>query len=68
MLPAVAFPHLAPAGCRTIPARDNGGRPEENALALGQPRDVQVIIESDQRELSQTPDGPDARIAQTPNC
>jgi len=64
----LADPHRAPAGYRPIPALEVGGRREENAPAVGQPRDVQVIIESDQRELSQTPDGPDARIAQTPNC
>jgi hypothetical protein len=39
-LPAVGFPHLAPAGYRKIPAQDDGGRREENAPAVGQPRDA----------------------------
>jgi hypothetical protein len=46
VLPAVAFPHRAPAGYRTVPARDVGGRREENAPAVGQPRDVQAITKS----------------------
>jgi hypothetical protein len=46
VLPAVGFPHLAPAGYRRVPARDNGGRLQEHAPAVGQPRDAQVITES----------------------
>ncbi len=45
-LPALVDPHRAPAGYRAIPARDDGGRREENALVLGQPRDARVITES----------------------
>ena len=45
VLPAVAFPHRAPAGYRPIPAREVGGRREENAPAVGQPRDAQAITE-----------------------
>jgi hypothetical protein len=41
-LPAVGFPHLAPAGYRRVPAQDNGGRLQENAPAVGQPRDAQA--------------------------
>ena len=39
-LPGLADPHRAPAGCRAIPAQEVGGHREENALALGQPRDA----------------------------
>jgi hypothetical protein len=46
VLPAVGFPHLAPAGYRRVPAQDNGGRLQENAPAVGQRRDAQVITES----------------------
>jgi hypothetical protein len=46
VLPAVGFPHRAPAGCRAIPAQEVGGHLEENAPALGQPRDAQAITES----------------------
>jgi len=46
VLPAAAFPHLAPAGYRTIPAQDVGGHREENAPAVGRPRDAQAITES----------------------
>jgi len=38
-------PHRALAGYRKIPAQDDGGRPEENAPALGQLRDAQTITE-----------------------
>ncbi len=41
--PALADLHRALAGSRTIPAQDDGGLLEENALAVGQPRDVPVI-------------------------
>src|SRR5262249_49401332 len=44
--PALADPHRGPAGCRAIPARDVGGRLEENAPAVGQPCDAQAITES----------------------
>jgi len=42
----LADPHRALAGYRTIPAQDDGGRLEENAPAVGQPRDAQAIIEN----------------------
>ncbi len=42
---ALADPHRALADYRKIPAQDVGGRPEENAPALGQPRDAQAITE-----------------------
>src|SRR6516225_417872 len=45
-LPGLADPHRALAGYRTIPAQEVGGHREENAPALGQPRDAQVITES----------------------
>jgi hypothetical protein len=45
-LPALVDPHRAPAGYRAIPAQDVGGRREENAPAVGQPRDAQAITES----------------------
>jgi hypothetical protein len=35
----------APADYRAIPAQDDGGRLEESAPALGQPRDAQAITE-----------------------
>jgi hypothetical protein len=38
-------PHQAPAGYRAIPAQDVGGRREENAPVVGQPRDAQAITE-----------------------
>ena len=41
-LPGLADPHRALADYRAIPARDDGGRREENALAVGRPRDAQV--------------------------
>jgi len=44
-LPALANPHRAPAGCRAIPAQEVGGHREENAPALGQPRDAQAFTE-----------------------
>jgi hypothetical protein len=44
-LPASVDPHRAPAGYRAIPAQDVGGRREENAPVLGQPRDAQAIID-----------------------
>jgi hypothetical protein len=44
-LPASVDPHRAPAGYRAIPARDDGDRREENAPAVGQPRDAQAITE-----------------------
>jgi hypothetical protein len=44
-LPALADPHRALADYRKIPAQDVGGRLEENARALGQPRDAQAITE-----------------------
>jgi hypothetical protein len=44
-LPALVDPHRALAGYRSIPARDDGGRREENALAVGQPCDAQAITE-----------------------
>jgi hypothetical protein len=44
-LPALVDPRRAPAGYRTIPAQDVGGRREENAPAVGQPRDAQAITE-----------------------
>jgi hypothetical protein len=44
-LPAVAFPHLAPAGYRIILAQDDGGHREENAPAVGQPRDALATTE-----------------------
>ena len=43
--PASVAPHLAPAGCRVIPAQEVGGRLEENAPAVGQLRDAQAITE-----------------------
>jgi hypothetical protein len=43
---ALADPQRAPAGYRAIPAQEVGGHLEENARALGQPRDAQVITES----------------------
>ncbi len=45
VLPGLADPHRAPADYRVIPARDDGRRREENAPALGQPRDAQPITE-----------------------
>jgi hypothetical protein len=39
-LPALVDPHRAPAGYRTVPALVDGGRLEENARAVGQPRDA----------------------------
>jgi hypothetical protein len=45
-LPVLADPHRAPADYRTIPAQDDGRRPQENAPAVGQPRDAQAITES----------------------
>ena len=42
----LADPQRAPAGYRTIPAQDVGGRLGENAPAVGQPRDAQAITES----------------------
>jgi hypothetical protein len=44
-LPALVDPHRDPAGYRAIPARDDGGRREESAPALGQRRDAQAITE-----------------------
>jgi hypothetical protein len=45
-LPALVDPHQAPAGYRAIPAQDDGGHQEENARAVGQPRDAQAITDS----------------------
>jgi hypothetical protein len=39
-LPALVDPHRAPAGYPAIPVRDDGGRREESAPALGQPREA----------------------------
>jgi hypothetical protein len=44
-LPGLVDPHRDLAGYRAIPARDDGGRREESAPALGQPRDAQAITE-----------------------
>ena len=44
-LPGLADPHRALADYRKIPAQEDGGRREENAPALGQPRDAQAITE-----------------------
>jgi hypothetical protein len=44
-LPGLADPHRAPAGYRKIPAQEDGRRLEENAPALGRPRDAQAITE-----------------------
>ena len=44
-LPGLADPHQALAGYRAVPAQDVGGRPEENAPVLGQPRDAQAITD-----------------------
>jgi hypothetical protein len=52
VLPAVGFPHLAPAGYRPIPALADGRRLEENAPAVGQPRDAQAIIESGEHKFA----------------
>ena len=41
----LADPQRAPAGYRKIPAQDDGRRLEENAPAVGQPRDAQGITE-----------------------
>ena len=41
-LPGLVDPHRAPAGCRAIPAQEVGGHLEENAPAVGRPRDAQV--------------------------
>jgi hypothetical protein len=41
--PVLADPQRALAGCRAIPAQEVGGHLEENAPAVGQPRDAQVI-------------------------
>ena len=51
-LPGLADLHRAPAGCRAIPAQEDGRRREENAPALGQPRDAQVITEGSQGAYS----------------
>jgi hypothetical protein len=45
------------SGRLRIPAREVGGHPEENALAVGQPRDAQVITESG-RQSRVAPHGP----------
>src|SRR5262249_45344723 len=55
--PVLADPQRARAGCRAIPAREVGGHPEENAPALGQPRAVQAITESDGQSRA-PPQGP----------
>jgi Raf kinase inhibitor-like YbhB/YbcL family protein len=52
-LSAVAFPHRAPADYRIIRAQEVGGHLEENAPAVGQPRDVQVITEGSQENVLQ---------------
>src|SRR5262249_53445823 len=44
--PGLTDPPRAPAGCPAIPAQEVGGHLEENAPAVGQPRDAQVITES----------------------
>ena len=41
----LADPHRAPVGYRKIPALDDGRRLEENAPALGQPRDARATTE-----------------------
>ena len=41
----LADPHRALADYRKIPGQDDGRRREENAPALGQPRDAQAITE-----------------------
>ena len=38
----LADPHRARVGYRKIPAQDDGRRLQENAPAVGQPRDAQV--------------------------
>ena len=45
----LADPHRARVGYRKIPAQDDGRRLEENAPAVGQPRDAQAISESRDR-------------------
>jgi len=44
-LPGLADPHRALADYRKIPVQEDGRRREENAPALGQPRDAQAITE-----------------------
>jgi len=44
----LADPHRARVGYRKIPAQEVGGHLEENAPAVGQPRDAQVITNSGQ--------------------
>jgi hypothetical protein len=41
--PVLAGPQQAPAGCRATSAQEVGGHLEENAPAVGQRRDAQVI-------------------------
>jgi len=45
VLPGLVDPHPAGADYRGIPARADGGRREESALALGQLRDAQAITD-----------------------
>jgi hypothetical protein len=47
LLPGLVDPHPAGADYRAIPAQEVGGRLEENAPVVGQPREAQVITESD---------------------
>src|SRR5215472_10449686 len=49
----MADPQRAPAGCRAIPAQEVGGHLEENAPAVGQPRDARPITESSQESVLQ---------------
>jgi hypothetical protein len=46
LLPGLVDPHPAGADYRAIPAQEVGGRLEENAPAVGQPRGAQAITES----------------------
>src|SRR5215471_7474302 len=55
--PVLADPQRARAGCRAIPAREVGGHLEGNAPALGRPRAVQAITESDGQSRA-PPQGP----------